>query len=123
MDAWLHNGYPDLRELQTKGIRSQLEENILALKAGTSGYYPVKLSRSNLSMNAAFALHWSRLWNEPPLTLPYKAAGLLERGESLMKIFHKIPPDPANDRQLIDEWAFDLGIKDWYQFVPHPTAG
>ena len=123
VDAWLHNGYPDLRELQTKGIRSQLEENILALKAGTSGYYPVKLSRSNLSMNAAFALHWSRLWNEPPLTLPYKAAGLLERGESLMKIFHKIPPDPANDRQLIDEWAFDLGIKDWYQFVPHPTAG
>jgi len=123
VDAWLHESYPDLRELQTRGIRAQLDENILALKAGTSGYYPVKLSRSNLGMNAAFALHWSRLWNEPPLTLPYKAAGLLERGESLIKIFHKIPSDPANDRQLIDEWAFDLGIKGWYELVPHPTAG
>ncbi len=55
--------------------------------------------------------------------MPFKAAGLLERGESLMKFSHKIPPDPANDRQLIDEWAFDLGIKDWHQLVPHPTAG
>lgn len=122
VDAWLHENYAELRELQMQGIRAQLEENILALKAGTSGYYPVKLARSNLSMNAAFALHWSRLWNEPPLTLPYKAAGLLERGESLMKIFQKIPPEAVNDRQLIDEWAFDLGIKGWYQFVPRPTA-
>ena len=123
VDAWLHESYPDLRELQTRGIRAQLDENIQALKAGTSGYYPTRLSRGNLSMNAAFALHWARLWNEPPLTLAYKAAGLLEHGESLMKIFHTIPPDAANDRQLIDEWGFELRIKDWYQFVPHPTAG
>lgn len=123
VDGWLHANYPDLRDLQARAIRKQLEENLQALSAGMSGFFPAKLSRANLGMNAAFALHWSQLWNEPPLLLPYKSAGLLERGESLMKIFHKIPTDAANDRQLIDEWAFDLGIKGWYQFVPHaPVA-
>lgn len=122
VDAWLHANYPDLRDLQKQAVRAQLNENLQSLTAGMAGFFPAKLSRSSLGMNAAFALHWSQLWNEPPLTLPYKAAGLLERGESLMKIFHKLPPDAANDRQLIDEWAFDLGIKGWYQFVPHAPA-
>jgi len=122
VDTWLHASYPDLRDLQKQAVRAQLNENLQSLTAGMAGFFPAKLSRSSLGMNAAFALHWSQLWNEPALTLPYKAAGLLERGENLMKIFHQIPADPANDRQLIDEWAFDLGIKGWYQFVPHAPA-
>ena len=122
VDAWLLANYPDLRELQVRGARAQLLENVEGLKAGASGYFPPKLYRANMAMNAAFAAFWSRLWNEPPLTLPYKAAGVLDRGESLLKICERIAADAANDRELIDEWAFDLGIKGWYQFVPHPTA-
>ena len=120
VDGWLYTNCPDLRGLQTKAVRSQLGQNVDAMKAGAGGYFPPKLYRANMAMNAAFAAFWSWLWNEPPLTLPYKAAGVLDRAESLLKILDRVPADPACDTQLIDEWAFDLGIKGWYQFVPQP---
>jgi hypothetical protein len=122
VDEWLSESYPDLRDLQRRGVRTQLEQNVEAIATAKSGMFPRKVLDANLSMNAAFALYWSRAWADPSLTLPYKAAGLLDKGASLLDIWDRMSHDPAFDIELIDEWAFQLGLKGWYARVPHEMS-
>jgi hypothetical protein len=59
------------------------------------------------------------MWDDETLMLPYKATGFTPIGERLMAIFTTIGSDPLEDTRLVDEWAFELGLKGWYQWVPH----
>lgn len=70
-------------------------------------------------MNAAFALFWSRTWNDPLLAMPYKSSGNLATGEKLLGLFDEIPNDPANDKKLIDAWGSSIGLTGWYEFLPY----
>ncbi len=119
IDQWLFESYPDLRELQKTGAHVQLEQNIEAIKMANSAMFPRKIVDANLSMNAAFAMFWSKRWNDPSLILPFKAAGLLEGGMRLLAISEKISEDSASDMDLIDEWAFELGLNGWYDRIPY----
>jgi hypothetical protein len=119
VDHWLLESYPELRDLQKRGTQVQLEQNIEAIKMAKKGLFPPKLVKANLTMNAAFALYWSRAWNDASLALPYKAAGFIDQGSKLLAVWDRVSQDAACDMDLIDEWAFNLGLKGWYARVPH----
>lgn len=119
VDKWLLAQYPDLIDLQARGTRAQLEQNVPAIAIGSKGLFPAKVWKANVTMNAAFAAFWSREWNDPALVLPYKAAGLLDGGIRLLGIFDTVPSDPACDPDLVEQWAFALGMKGWYGTTPY----
>ena len=72
-------------------------------------------------MNAAFALFWSRTWDDSALSVPYKAAGYDKPGARLLSIFDEISDEPTADRQLVDAWAGELGLSNWYEWVRSPS--
>jgi hypothetical protein len=119
VDDWLLTDYPELSELQAVGIRTQLEQGLQAVAIGSKGMFPTELWKINGLMNAASAAFWSRKWNDVGLSLPYKAAGLLDGGLSLLEIFDQVSTDPAQDPDLVEQWAVALGLNGWYVRTPY----
>lgn len=119
VDTWLLKEFPELQELQRKGIQTQLEQNVQALAVGSRGLFPSKIYKANASMNAAFAAFWSQQWNDLALKAPYKVAGLLDTGLTLLKIYNRVPEEPAFDVELVGEWADELGLEGWYMTIPY----
>jgi hypothetical protein len=119
IDSWLQQTYPGLTEQQKKAIDRQLNDNATSLRPDVRQIAPAKILEANLGMNAAYALFWSRTWNDPLLAIPYMSSGNLATGEQLLKLFDEIPNDPANDRKLIDAWGSHVGLIGWYDFLPY----
>ena len=72
-----------------------------------------------MAINAAFAQFWAEKWNQPELSLPYKASGYAAAGEKLMKIFQDVPDSGRTDRALIDAWGAELNLTNDYVWVPY----
>jgi hypothetical protein len=119
VDSWLQECYPDLAEQQKKAIDRQLNDNATSLRPDVRQIAPAKVLEANVGMNAAFALFWSRTWNDPLLSMPYKSSGDLATGEKLLAMWDEIPNDPANDKKLIDAWGSHVGLTGWYEFLPY----
>lgn len=118
IEDWILRNYPELSGLQKRAALAQLTQNLEAIRIAGSGMFPRKVGAANVSMNAAFAAYWGRKWNDPAMTVPYKAAGQLESGMNLLAIYDRTPDDPAQDAQLIHEWAFELKLGGWYEAIP-----
>jgi hypothetical protein len=69
-------------------------------------------------MNAAYALAWSRLWNDDAHNVPYRLAGVMEQGEALLDALDAIPESPTHDRKLVSQWAALLKIDHLYRVGP-----
>lgn len=119
VDNWLRRTYPDLADQQKVAMDRQLNDNATSLRPDVRQIAPPKIYEANVGMNAAFALFWSRTWNDRLLTVPYKAAGKVAAGEKLLALFDETPDDPAHDRTLIDAWAAGVGLTGWYDFTPY----
>lgn len=117
VDAWIASTYPALHELQRAAVARQLQENAQVLRPEVREIAPERIIGASVSMNAAFAAFFSRLWSERHVTEPYRTAGFLDRGEVLLRHLDSTPPDPANDRQLIDAWGKALQLEGWYGFA------
>lgn len=122
VDDWIRQEYPDLMEQQRVSNARQLNENAMALGPEVRKFAPSQILNANLTMNAAIAEYWSRLWHDPAVTGPYRATGRLEDGLGLLKVFDSLPPSPTEDRQLIDMWGQHLGISRWFEFVEYKTT-
>ena len=59
-------------------------------------------STPTMAINAAFAQFWAEKWNQPELSLPYKASGLMPAAEQrkLMKIFQDVPDPSRTSRRV-----------------------
>ena len=117
VDSWLRQSYPDIVEQQKKAIDRQLNDNATSLRPDVRQIAPAKVYEANVGMNAAFALFWSRTWNDPLLAMPYKSSGDLATGEKLLALSDEIPDEPASDKKLIDAWGGQVGLTGWYEFV------
>jgi len=119
VDSWLQQSYPSLAEQQKKAIDRQLNDNTTSLRPDVRQIAPAKVYEANVGMNAAFALFWSRTWNDPLLAVPYKSSGNLATGEKLLDLWDEIPNEPSSDKMLIDAWGSHVGLTGWYNFVPY----
>ena len=45
--------------------------------------------------------------------------GFLDEGRTLIRSFDNVPATPASDRDLVDAWAAQMGVSDWYRWAPY----
>ena len=116
IDCWIAEDHPGLKDLQTIGIAIQQQQNvdILSQQLGKLAI-PLHL----LGTCAAYALLADRLLRTDRFIIPYLAAGLLDYGRELLAIWQDVPADVAHDCELVDRWAQQLGMTDWYRWVPY----
>lgn len=110
VDREIHDGQPVLRDMQRAVAERQLRENAGVLAPVVRENAPELLYLASASMNAAFAMFWSRLWGSDAILVPYKLAGLVETGEKLVSLLDTMPSDRMHDRELVSAWANTLGI-------------
>ena len=118
VDRALYHNHPELRGLQRAAAERSMKENLGCLHPSIRAQAPDLFLRATTGMNAAFALAWSRLWNEDAYNVPYRLAGFLELGEVLLDALDAIPDAPTHDRELVSKWAALLKIDDLYQVGP-----
>lgn len=123
IDDWLFRDYPGLRGEQEASIASQQQTNVKSLSPAARTIAPPTIYNANVSMCTAYALFADRLYQQNLYTIPFHSAGFSERGQQLMDIFDSIPDDPTNDRRLVTACGEELGISDWFQWLPMTGAG
>ncbi|MEN9667023.1 MAG: hypothetical protein RLZZ326_3386 [Planctomycetota bacterium] len=118
VDRELFRENPELRDQQRAAAERSMNENVGCLHPNIRAQAPNLVLTATATMNAAFALAWSRLWNEESNTAPYRLAGFLNRGEQLLDVLDAIPGGPTHDRELVSAWAKLIGIDHLYQIGP-----
>jgi hypothetical protein len=118
VDRSLYIDRPELRSLQRSAAERSMKENLGCLHPSIKAHAPDVVVQATASMNSAFALAWSRLWNEDTHSVPFQLAGFLDLGEKLLGSLDAIPDSPTNDRELVSEWAKLLKIDHLFQVGP-----
>lgn len=119
VNATIRKECPDLVELQDTFARRQLGENAQILRPDAQEFTPEALYRRLVGMHAAYAEFWARMLNEPKLATPYADAGFGAIGRALVDLADRVDSVPVSDRALTDEWARQLGMTGWYEWVPY----
>ena len=118
IDSWIEAEFPSLRDLQVASMKSQCGANAHSLSPQVREMTPATIWKSNVSLNSAYATFAAHMIDDRSLTLPYEASGFLDVGQSIVDLLEKVPGDPMSDRDLIDQIGIQLGISDWYEFLP-----
>lgn len=118
IDQWIRKTYPALHEAQEASVDRQQRDNAQGLNPQIRQMAPPIIFSGNASMNAAYALFCERLLNRSQYVIPYRSLGFEERGGTLLSVWDELPSDARHDRDLVDSWAEELGVSDWYQWVP-----
>lgn len=117
IDRWLWDAHPDLRELQKESITRQQQDNVQTLSGKIREISPSDVFYATVAMNLAFAIFFDRLIGKDLYAVPYRSAGFENSGERLLEIESEIPPEAQHDRDLVDAWAEELEVSDWYQWI------
>jgi hypothetical protein len=121
IDKWIYKDYPSLRELQKSSIISQCQTNLQALAPQIREMTPATIWKANCSMNATYAMYAAQILGDQSLVLPYRSTGIESEGQILFDLLESIPDSPEHDQALIDAFGQQLGVSDWYQFIPNET--
>lgn len=116
--VWLRESYPGLRAAQEQYLASEQARATQSLSPQVRDMTPPTVFSANAAMNAACALFWDRLLGRPLYAVAFRATGLIDRGQLLLDLWDRTPADAAHDRSIVDGWAEELGLSDWYQWVP-----
>jgi hypothetical protein len=119
VDSWIVDGYADLVLQQREAVIRLLQENLESLRPEIKKLAPEKIVKPSQVMNSALAKFWSRRWDDPKHSLPYRSINLGVAGRQLLETFDSIPSEPRHDRTLVDGWAKRLGLTGWYEWVPY----
>ena len=119
VDNWILAEHPELAEMQKNTIQPQLQENSRSAGENVRNMVPAEVFDATMTINATFAQFWAEKWDQPELTLPYKASGYATAGTKLLTLLHDIPDSGRTDRALIDAWGAALNVADWYLWVPY----
>jgi hypothetical protein len=118
-DNCVFNEHPELIEMQRLAIQPQLQDNNRTATDEFRNVCPPQVFDATMAINAAFAQFWAEKWEQPELALPSKASGHWAAGEKLLNILHDTPDSGRTDRTLIDAWGAELGVTQWYVWIPY----
>jgi hypothetical protein len=116
--VWLREAYPGLRAAQEQYLAAEMTRAAQSLAPQVRDMTPPTVFSANAAMNAAFALFCDRLLGRPLYTVAFQSTGLADRGQLLLDLWDRTPADASYDRALVDAWGDDLGLSDWYSWVP-----
>jgi hypothetical protein len=63
VDSWVAESFPDLVDHQKKIVTRQIQDALGSLKPEVRKLTPEKVAKSGLTLHAAYALLWSRRWD------------------------------------------------------------
>ena len=114
----VHHSCPSLSKSQGRlSGRQELQDMSKVLGKSVKDFSPPEIFERNATMNAAFALFWSRLTGDSVCVLPYKALGFAPKGERLLKAYDEAGKDsPSRHRDIVDAWANELKMANWYEW-------
>jgi hypothetical protein len=118
IDQWIREMLPTLHEAQEASIDRQQQDNAQVLNPQIRQMTPTLIFSGNASMNAAYAIFCERLLNRSQYVIPYRSLSFEERGRTLLGVWDELPSDARHDRDLVDAWAKELEVSDWYQWIP-----
>lgn len=118
IDDWLWRDHPGLQAEQRRSIGAQQALAAQALGPQVREMTPPPVFSASAAMNAAYALFCDRLLGTQAYAIPYRAVGLTDRGQVLLELWDKVPAGADQDRELVDVWGEELGLSDWYRWVP-----
>jgi hypothetical protein len=125
VDSWLYQQHPDLKDLQAVGIGRQLQDNLSVLGPEVRQFSPKAIWDASVSMNAAYAIFADRFFDQRKNVIPYRSTGKEKTGRSLLRSLEELSASPESDRALVDAWAAQLDLQDWYEWIlaaqPAPT--
>jgi hypothetical protein len=121
IDTWIQDEFPALDALQREAVARQQGDNLSVLNPEIRALAPKPVFEAHVSMNAAYAIFCDRIFGKAGYSIPYRSAGYEKRGRMLLDIMESIPSEPASDQALVDAWGEELGLSNWYQWVPIPT--
>lgn len=116
VDIELHRNYEELHAAQRESLIRQVVEHIGCLQM-TKAMFPEKLLRANQVMNATQALLVATLFEMPDIFAPYQSVGMEAAATLLLDICLNQVFDETHDQQLIDFWARNLDLEDWYRWA------
>ena len=119
VDSWVAESFPDLVGHQKKIVTRQIQDALESLKPEVRKLTPERVRKSSLTLNAAYALFWSRRWDDPLLSLPYRSANLSVAGSRLLEIYDSTPSDPSHDTSLVGAWARALDLTGYFSWIPY----
>jgi hypothetical protein len=119
VSEWLSAAYPDLEALEKEHVQKELNVNRQSMSNEVKDITPKKVFQAAQSISAAYAWYWSGIYGKPELFNLYRLNGFEKQGQKLMEIFEQIPDRPRHDQELIDAWGENLGISDWFTWVPY----
>lgn len=126
IDQRIHSKYPFLHDSQFVWMAGEQQTNLRALTdVNIRNMTPAKIYQANLAMNAASALFVDRLFGgATDFASRYRAAGHLGVGQRLYALYEAILPTftPGDEYDLVDAYAKELKLTDWYAWQPDRAA-
>ncbi len=116
--VWLRDNYPGTQAAQEQYLAAEMMRATQSLGPQVRAMTPPTVFAANATMNAAFALFCDRLLGRPLYAVAFRSTGLADRGQFLLDLWDRTPADATHDRALVDAWGDDLGLSDWYSWVP-----
>lgn len=122
VDRWIREHCPDLRAAQEQAIEAQITGNQVGLNPSTRSNVPAAAGDACLSMNAAYAVFGGDLLGKPYLAVPYLSQGFGEIARRLISLAlaEEDTAKEGADRRIVDGWAQELGLGDWYEWCELP---
>jgi hypothetical protein len=113
----VHRLCPSLADQGRMSGRQELQDMSRSLSPDVRAHAPDAIFNSSASMNAAFALFWSKLAGDTVCILPYKVQGFLSNGQRLLAAYEAADQASfSRHRDVVDAWAKILSMETWYQW-------
>jgi hypothetical protein len=118
----VYEGLPEHRSRQLAYLERQLRDLEPHFTPEIAEFAPPRVYRAGSGMNVALGLGFAEIADA---TVPGAVLenGYRYLGDRLQGLLGRIDgAGLAGDREAVDAWAEELGLRDWYQWVAHGSA-
>ena len=126
IDSRIHDAYPFLHDSQIAFIAGEQEQNQrLLTDRQMREMAPARIYQANLALNAVQALLLVEFSEgATAYAAPYRPAGVLPTAQRLFAFWRQTMADfqPGDERDLVDAFARELKMEDWYTWVDEVSS-
>ena len=122
VDRWIRDTAPELIGLKKNAAFRQLRDNAAIFRPEVNQTIPEHNLKLNHTLNAAFAIFWAEILNQPELLGTYESTAFLGAARKLIAISDSVLDDPGSDCALVNSWAKELGMMHWYRWTCHASG-
>jgi len=121
VNKWLYDAFPELRPLQLKDIAAQRRQALLSLSPDVRKATPARIYRAANVMNFVFFKSLEDHFHADFIG-PYHGTIFILDGAALARLTAGGTEDShRGDRAMIDAWATEIELKNWYEWQPYVT--